>query len=127
MYRSELEFAWNCFLRITAVVLAYGIGFVVMIFQELSYCFIWLYEVMSHSLTIENQNHIFQIALHNISVVFLLAFYVESKLCNYLPNSIHSFFVVAKCSFIHSFIPLFSIYSFTGMALECRKSHDTIL
>jgi len=28
---------------------------------------------------------------------------------------------------IHSFIPLFSIYSFTGMALECRKSHDTIL
>jgi hypothetical protein len=74
IYRSELEFALNCFLRITAVVLAYGVGFVVMIFQDFSYCLIWLYEVMSHSLTIKNQNRIRQIALHNISVVFLWAF-----------------------------------------------------
>jgi len=68
MYRSELEFAFNCFLRITAVVLAHGVGFVFMIFQDFSYCLIWLYEVMSHSLTIKNQNHISHIALHNISL-----------------------------------------------------------
>jgi hypothetical protein len=66
-----------------------------MIFLVFSCCLIWLYEVRSHSLTTENQNHIFQIAVPNIPVVLLLAFWDEYKLCNYLPNSIHIFFVVA--------------------------------
>jgi len=45
-----------------------------MIYQDFSCCLIGLYEVRSHSLTVESQNNIFQIAVHNIPVVFLLAF-----------------------------------------------------
>jgi len=59
---------------------------------------------------------------HHISHDHLLLIYYVHDV--YMLNFV---LLLAQLDYIIIIIPLFSVYSFTGVALECRKSRDTII